>query len=274
MTLPESEMNERIERVTKQVMAILGEAQAHPRTGRTLPDVGHVPEGASITNLIDHTLLKPDASARQIEKLCFEAREYNFASVCVNSVFVRLAREMLRESAVKVCTVVGFPLGAVMPEAKVYEAEAAIRAGAQEIDMVLHIGALKSRDLVALHEEISEVVTVCHDNDVLCKLIMETVFLDDDEKIIASHLARVDGVDFVKTSTGFSGGGATVADVRLLRRVVGSGVGVKASGGVRDLQTAQAMVQAGANRIGASAGVAIAREERGEDIPPAATDSY
>lgn len=269
-----SDMDERTERVTRQVMAILGEARAYPRTGRTLPDVGRVPEGATVANLIDHTLLKPEVTPRQIEKLCFEAKEYGFASVCVNSVFVPLAREMLRESSVRVCTVVGFPLGAMMPEAKTYEAEAAIRAGAQEIDMVLHVGALKARDLVALHEEISDVVTVCHDNDVLCKLIIETVLLDDEEKIIASHLARVDGVDFVKTSTGFNGGGATVDDVQLLRRVVGEGVGVKASGGVRDLKTAQAMIDAGANRIGASAGVAIALEERGENIPPTTADDY
>lgn len=267
-------LDAKIEKLTRQLMAILGEARAYPRTGRMVPDLGTVPEGASVASLIDHTLLKPDATSRQIEKLCFEAREFGFATVCVNSAYVPLAREMLKDSAVKVCTVVGFPLGATLPIAKAYETEAAIAAGAQEIDMVLHIGALKNRDLVALHEDMSDVATVCHDHDIICKVILETALLDEDEIIIASHLARTDGLDFVKTSTGFASGGARAEDVRLMRRVVGDGMGVKAAGGIRDLATAQAMIAAGANRIGASAGVAIARAERGETLPDAASDAY
>lgn len=264
-----SEQATLIEKTVKQVMAILGEARIAPRTGRTIPGIGSVPDGASAASLIDHTLLKPEATARQIEKLCLDAKQYGFASVCVNSVYVPLAAELLKDSDVKVCTVVGFPLGASLPLVKVYEAEAAIQSGADEIDMVLPIGLLKSRDLVAVHEDISDVAVICHERDdrdepIICKVIIETALLDEVEKIIASQLVRVAGADFVKTSTGFSSGGATIDDVKLLRAVVGDGVGVKAAGGVRDLATAQAMIAAGANRIGASSGVRIAQEESGE----------
>lgn len=266
-----------IEKTVKQVMAILGEARISARTGRTIPGIGSVADDAPVASLIDHTLLKPEATARQIEKVCFEAKEYGFASVCVNSVYVPLAAELLKDSPVKVCTVVGFPLGASLPQVKAYEAEEAIRNGADEIDMVLPIGLLRSRDVVAVHEDISDVAVVCHERDdretpVICKVIIETALLEDVEKIIASQLVRVAGADFVKTSTGFSTAGATLEDVALLRAVVGEGVGVKAAGGVRDLASAQAMVEAGANRIGASSGVRIAQEERGEYIQTSGSD--
>ena len=260
------DMERLIQKLKKQVAAILDEAGVQARTGRRLPDVGRVPDGASIASLIDHTLLKPEATARQIESLCFEAKEYGFASVCVNSAYVPLATELLKASDVKVCTVVGFPLGASLPHVKADEARRAIENGATEIDMVLHIGALKARDFVALFEDMSDVAYVCHEehDDFICKVIIETALLTDEEKIIACEIARRAGVDFVKTSTGFSSGGATQADVALMRQVVGAGVGVKASGGVRSLADAQAMVDAGANRIGASSGVKIAQQERGE----------
>ena len=263
-----------IEASIRQVMAVLGEARVAARTGRMDPAVGQVALGASIASLIDHTLLKPEATARQIEMLCYEAREYGFASVCVNSVYVPLARELLRNTPVKVCTVAGFPLGTSLPQVKAYEASEALIQGAAEVDMVLHIGALKNRDFVAVHEDISDVAAVCHDHDAICKVILETSLLTDEEIIIASQIARVAGADFVKTSTGFNGGGATVEHISLMRRVVGPGMGVKASGGVRDLAAARTLVEAGANRIGASAGVAIAQAENGISPASDGSDSY
>lgn len=220
------------------------------------------PEGAGVARCIDHTLLKAEANAAQIAQLCREAREHRFAAVCVNSAWVPLAAELLRGSEVAVCSVVGFPLGAALPEAKAAEARLAIAAGAREIDMVLHIGALRDGDLGALLRDIRAVVATCHERDALCKVILETALLGDEEKVIAAEVCRLAGADFVKTSTGFGGGGATVADVALLRRVVGPEVGVKASGGVRSLADAQAMLAAGATRIGASASVAIVRGEK------------
>jgi len=257
-------MNElAIEPIIRQVTAILGEAQAQARTGRTRPDLGQLPAGEGMARLIDHTLLKPEATARQIEMLCLEARQWGFASVCVNSAFVPLAVELLRETPVLVASVVGFPLGANLPHVKAYEAEQALQQGAREIDMVIHIGALKGRDLLAVFEDIGDVVSVCHDHDALCKVILETSLLTPEEIVMGCQLARMAGADFVKTSTGFSGGGATVEVVALMRRVVGDSLGVKASGGVRSLADAQAMIQAGANRLGTSAGVAIASAEQG-----------
>ena len=258
-----------IEKTINQVMAILGETRTYPRTGRTRPGMGSVPDDTPITSLIDHTLLKPEATARDIEMLCYEAQEFEFASVCVNSAYVPLAVEMLKESDVAVCTVIGFPLGASLPQVKAYEAEEAIKNGATEIDMVLHIGALRSRDIVAIHEDISDVTVVCHaaEPEVLCKVIIETALLTETEKIMACQIARVAGADFVKTSTGFSSGGATIDDVALMRQVVGDGMGVKASGGVRSLADAKAMIAAGATRIGASSGVKIAQQERGDYTP-------
>jgi len=252
-----------IRKLTRQVQAILSEAHSEARTGRMRPDLGRPLEGP-LSAIIDHTLLKPEATARQIEMLCLEAKQYEFATVCINSIFVPLALELLKGSPVKVCTVVGFPLGASLPQVKEFEAREALQRGAQEIDMVVPIGALKNRDLVAVFDDIGDVATVCHDHDALCKVIIETALLSEDEKILACLLAKRAGADFLKTSTGFNGGGATVEDVELLRAIAEDGMGVKASGGVRDLATAQAMVKAGANRIGTSSGVAIARQEQGE----------
>jgi deoxyribose-phosphate aldolase len=234
--------------------------------GRISSGLGYIPRDLGVARLIDHTLLKPDASAGEIAQLCREAREYHFASVCVNSAYVPLCADLLKGSDVAVCTVVGFPLGASPAEVKAYEAQLAIQNGATEIDMVMNIGALKSRDLKALYNDIAMVVATCHAHNVLCKVIFETSKLTDEEKVIASQVSKMAGADFVKTSTGFGGGGATVADVALMRRVVGPDIGVKASGGVRNYQDAQAMVKAGATRIGASAGVAIVKAERGESV--------
>lgn len=241
--------------------------------GRISSSLGYIPRDLSVARLIDHTLLKPDASADEVAQLCREARDYHFASVCVNSANVPLCRDLLKGSDVAVCTVVGFPLGASPPEVKAYEAQLAIQNGANEIDMVMNIGALKSRDLKALHRDIATVVATCHAHNVICKVILETSKLNDEEKVIASQVCKVAGADFVKTSTGFGGGGATVGDVALMRKVVGADIGVKASGGVRTLDDAQAMVKAGATRIGASAGVAIVKAERGE-MPSTTSKGY
>ena len=214
-----------------------------------------------LNSFIDHTLLKPDATVDQITKLCREAREYKFASVCVNSCWVRLCAALLRGSGVAVCTVVGFPLGAMIPEAKAYEAEAAIENGATEIDMVINIGALKSKDYRMVAKDLHAVCEVVHEHGALLKVIIEACLLTREEKIIACLLAKNAGADYVKTSTGFSTGGATVEDVELMRKVVGEELGVKAAGGIRDKATAEAMLDAGADRLGASAGVQICSEE-------------
>lgn len=217
-----------------------------------------------IPGMIDHTLLKPEATEEQITTLCEEAVDHGFASVCVNGVFVPLAARLLAKTDVQVCTVVGFPLGASNSMVKAFEAERAIDEGATEIDMVIHIGALKARQLRTVHHDIAAVVLACHaHDDVICKVIIETALLDDEEKTMACQIAKEARADFVKTSTGFSTHGATIEDVRLMRSVVGEGVGVKAAGGVRSLADALAMIEAGATRLGASAGVAIAREING-----------
>jgi deoxyribose-phosphate aldolase len=215
-----------------------------------------------VARLIDHTLLKADATQDQIAQLCYEARTHHFASVCVNPSHVRLCAQLLKGSDVKVCTVIGFPLGATAAAVKAYETQQAIRDGATEIDMVINIGALKSRDYKTVYEDIAAVVRTAHAADALVKVIIETAFLTDEEKVIASQLSKAAGADFVKTSTGFGPGGATAADVTLMRRVVGPMIGVKASGGVRNYADTQAMVAAGATRIGASAGVTIVSEAR------------
>lgn len=211
-------------------------------------------------SLIDHTLLKPEANEKEIKKLCEEAIEYGFASVCVNPFWVRKAAEFLKGSNVPVCTVIGFPLGATLSDVKAYETRRAIFDGAREIDMVINIGALKSGDYCTVEEDIKAVVKVAHEHDVLCKVIIETALLTDDEKVKACIAAKNSGADFVKTSTGFSRGGATIHDVSLMRQVVGYDLGVKASGGVKSLADARKMLEAGATRIGASAGVRIAKE--------------
>lgn len=218
------------------------------------------PLPATMAAYIDHTLLKPDATAEQVRRLCEEARIYGFASVCINPGYVTLAAEQLRGSGVPVCTVAGFPLGATPPDVKAYETRRSIENGASEIDMVINISALKNADHQAAYDDVRAVVEAAHEAGALVKVIIETGLLTDEEKITACVLSAEAGVDFVKTSTGFSAGGATVADVTLMRRVVGSDVGVKAAGGIRTLADAKAMIAAGANRIGSSAGVAIVRE--------------
>lgn len=214
-------------------------------------------EAPALNSFIDHTLLKADATVEQITKLCMEAREYKFASVCVNSCWVRLCSELLRGSGVAVCTVVGFPLGAMIPEAKAFEAEAAIENGATEIDMVINVGALKSKDYRMVAKDIQVVCDAVHQHGALLKVIIEACLLTKEEKVIACLLAKNADADYVKTSTGFSTGGATVEDVKLMRSVVGDEMGVKAAGGIRDKETAEAMLDAGADRLGASAGVQI-----------------
>jgi deoxyribose-phosphate aldolase len=219
--------------------------------------VGEVARPGCVAALIDHTLLRPDATRDDIVKICREAREYNFASVCINPYWVPLAAAELAGSPVKVCTVVGFPLGATSTEAKVAETEAALRVGAQEIDMVQNVGALRSGDYDAVKSDIAAVVEVSHRAGAIVKVILETALLDDNQKAKASILAKLAGADFVKTSTGFGPSGATTHDVELIRLAVGPEMGVKASGGIRTLDDLKKMVAAGATRIGASASVKI-----------------
>jgi len=235
------------------------EVEALVRSGaaRVGATAGTRPGSADINRLIDHTLLKPDATEEQIRQLCAEAREYGFASVCINPAWVSLAAQELAGSEVKVCTVIGFPLGATTPTTKAIEARDAIANGAQEIDMVINVGALKSGDDELVLRDVEAVVAAARDR-ALVKVILETALLTKEEIVKACLLAKRAGADFVKTSTGFGGGGATVEDIALMRETVGEQMGVKASGGIRDRQTAEAMVAAGATRIGASASVAIA----------------
>lgn len=231
----------------------------------------HATGGAvgSVSGMIDHTLLKPDATRADIERLCREAAEFHFATVCVNPTWVATAARLVRGSGVGVCSVVGFPLGATPADVKNYETRRAIFDGATEIDMVINIGALKSGDLRTVERDIDSVVEPCRQCGVMSKVIIEAALLTDDEKITACTLAKAAGADFVKTSTGFASGGATAADVALMRRVVGTDMGVKAAGGVRDLEGLKAMVAAGATRVGASAGVKIVQESRGHKAAPA-----
>ena len=217
----------------------------------------------NIARFIDHTLLKPEATAAQIATLCQEAKENHFASVCVNPPFVKQCADLLRGTDVLVCTVVGFPLGAHTTATKVFETQDAIANGAQEIDMVIHVGALKAKHDALVRDDIRAVVDVSRRQNAMVKVIIECALLTDDEKMRACELAKETGADFVKTSTGFSTGGATVADVALMRKTVGDKMGVKAAGGIKNLEQALAMINAGATRIGASAGVAIVKEASG-----------
>ena len=212
--------------------------------------------------LFDHTILKQDARPEDVARVCREAKNYGFASVCVNGCYTALAAELLSGSGVKVCTVVGFPLGMSASRVKCFEARCAIEDGAQEIDMVINVGALKAGSDDEVMQEIAAVRNICRDRALL-KVIIETCLLTEDEKIRACRLAQRAGADFVKTSTGFSSGGATAEDVRLMRRTVGEAMGVKASGGIRDAKTARKMVDAGANRLGTSATVKIIKENEG-----------
>jgi len=210
-----------------------------------------------LARLIDHTLLKPAATLEQVAQLCDEAIEYGFGAVCINPVYVRFAAQRLTGTSVVVCNVVGFPLGATTTAAKVYETQRAIEDGSREVDMVIHVGALKGGDVAAVQDDVAAVAAACHDGGALLKVIIEAVLLNDDEKVAACRAAQAAGADFVKTSTGFAGGGATVADVRLMRETVGPNVGVKAAGGIGSYGDALVMIEAGASRIGASRSIQI-----------------
>lgn len=231
--------------------------------------------GTSIARVIDQTLLKPEATRAQILALCEEACRYHFASVCVNPVYVSLCAERLQDlNDVAVCTVIGFPLGATLPEVKAYEAERAIADGATEIDMVQQVGALKSQNYDLVRRDMAAVVTVAHAHGLICKVILETALITNAEKEMACRIAQEVGADFVKTSTGFGPGGATAADVALMRCVVGPTMGVKASGGIRSYADAQVMLAAGATRIGTSAGARIVEEAAGQSLASAPVENY
>lgn len=270
-----------IEQITRQVLLLVQEetergsepAAASPISARNYVErvqpvvsagadriastLGIMPTDGTLAHMIDHTLLKPDASQDQIAQLCYEARKHSFASVCINPTNVKLCAELLKGSDIEVCTVVGFPLGATPTEVKVFEAQQAIRDGASEVDMVINVGALKSRDYELVERDIASIARACHAGNAILKVIIEAALLTDEEKVVACQLAKVAGADFVKTSTGFGPGGATVEDVALMRRVVGPTMGVKAAGGIRTFEDAQKMIAAGATRIGASASVKI-----------------
>ncbi|GAB3050795.1 deoxyribose-phosphate aldolase [Virgibacillus ainsalahensis] len=216
----------------------------------------------NLAKYIDHTQLKPETTKEKIKQIVDEAREYDFASVCVNPYWVPYCYENLKDTSVKVCTVIGFPLGATSSETKVFETKQAIKDGATEVDMVINVGELKSNNDEVVKSDIEAVVNAA-EGKALTKVIIETSLLSNDEKVRACKLAKEAGADYVKTSTGFSGGGATVEDVKLMRETVGSEMGVKASGGVRDLETTKAMIDAGATRIGASAGIDIVSGNKG-----------
>lgn len=265
-----------VEQITDLVLSKLGDDDSCPtfceadvqrivdagasRIGIVLGSTATATDWAS---LIDHTLLKPEASKADIKKLCDEAAQFGFASVCVNPSWVKTAAQFLANSTVPVCTVIGFPLGATLPDVKAYETRRAIFNGAREVDMVINIGAVKSGDDCLVEDDIRAVVEAAHENNILCKVIIETALLTDEEKVRACLAAKNAGADFVKTSTGFAKGGATAHDVSLMRRTVGSQLGVKASGGVKGIEDARAMFEAGATRIGASVGVKIAQEASG-----------
>lgn len=217
-----------------------------------------------IENMIDHTLLKPDATNEQVRKLCEEAIEYKFASVCINPSFVALSNQMLKDTEVKVCTVIGFPLGVTTTKTKVVETIESIENGAQEVDMVINIGAVKDSNWELVESDIREVVNAAKGKAAV-KVILETCLLTDEEKIRACNIAKIAGADFVKTSTGFSTGGATTEDIKLMRNTVGPTMGVKASGGIKDYEKAKLMIDSGATRIGTSSGVAIANNESSDD---------
>lgn len=278
--LDEATIERIIEQITRQVLILLQEEEpkkngtgaspisSHNYVQRVQPVVnagadriastlGVAPTDGSLAHMIDHTILKPDATQDEIAQLCYEARKHKFASVCVNPTHVKLCAELLEGSDVLVCTVVGFPLGATSTETKVFETQQAIRDGATEVDMVINVGALKSRDYELVERDIASIARACHAGNAILKVIIEAALLTDEEKVIACQLAKSARADFVKTSTGFGPGGATAEDVALMRRVVGPGIGVKAAGGIRTLDDAQKMIAAGASRIGASASIKI-----------------
>jgi deoxyribose-phosphate aldolase len=265
-----------VEAITREVLATLADRYDICRTPETVRSV--VANGADrvsfhgdaadvpmdLATYIDHTLLKPDATADQIDQMCREALDYGFASVCINPTWVKRVAAHLRGSEVKTCSVIGFPLGASTPEIKAMEARRALRDGAREIDMVINIGALKSGDLALVRRDIEKVADAAHEVGAILKVIIEAGLLSDEEKVIASSIAKDAKADYVKTSTGFLAGGATVYDVALMRETVGPKLGVKASGGVRTAEEAEEMIAAGATRIGASAGVQIVSGAEGD----------
>ena len=269
------ERNQLIETVTREVLALLavggevhlGLDHADEAVANGAARLGFNGNGCDVpTNLaqyIDHTVLKPDVTADKIDRLCDEAMQYHFAAVCINPVWVQRAARRVRSSGVKVASVVGFPLGANIPEIKAMEARRAIRDGAREIDMVINIGALKAGDHDLVRKDIAGVADACHEVGALSKIIIEACYLTDEEKVVACRLAQLARADFVKTSTGFGPGGATVFDVALMRETVGLKMGVKAAGGIHDANDARAMITAGANRIGASAGIRIVSGDEG-----------
>ncbi|MEB2295233.1 MAG: deoxyribose-phosphate aldolase [Ignavibacteria bacterium] len=218
----------------------------------------------NIASKIDHTMLKPDATPQEITELCEEAKKYHFASVCINPGYVSLCASLLKGSEVRICTVVGFPLGATTAEVKKFETEQAIKNGATEIDMVINVGRLKAGDNSYVENDVNEVVMTAKSKGALVKVIIEAALLTDEEKVKACLICKKAGADFVKTSTGFSKGGATVGDVALMKYVVGSSIGVKAAGGIRSKEDAEAMIASGADRIGASASVKIVSGEKSE----------
>ena len=244
------------------VRNIVSSGASRVTAGKGIEAAGGV--SADLARMIDHTLLKPEATPGEVQKLCEEARKFNFASVCINAGYVPLCARLLRGSPVRVCTVIGFPLGATSTATKAFETEQAIRDGAQEVDMVINVGMLKAGETQYVERDIAAVVNAARRQKVLTKVIIETGLLTDEEKVKACLLAKKVGADFVKTSTGFAKGGATAGDIALMRRVVGNAMGVKASGGVRSREDALAMVASGADRIGASASVRIVGGESGE----------
>jgi deoxyribose-phosphate aldolase len=269
------ERSQLIETVTREVLAILGaggevtlgldhadEAVANGAARLGFSGNGRdVPTG--LAQYIDHTVLKPDVPPESIDRLCDEAMEFGFAAVCINPAWVRRAARRVRGSAVKVASVCGFPLGANVPEIKAMEARRAIRDGAREIDMVINVGALKGGDHELVRRDIAGVSDACREVGALNKVIIEACYLTDEEKVVACRLAQLARADFVKTSTGFGPGGATIFDVALMRETVGLKMGVKAAGGIHDADDARAMITAGANRIGASAGIRIVTGDEG-----------
>ena len=293
-SLDEASLERIIEQITRQVLILVQEEQEQAAAGgasapsisahnyvehvqpvvnagadRVAATLGVAPTDGRLAPMIDHTLLKPDATQDQIAQLCYEARKFHFASVCINPANVKMCAELLKDSGVPVCVVVGFPLGATSTEAKVFETQQAIRDGAGEVDMVVNIGGLKSRDYELVERDIASVARACHADNTILKVIIEAALLTDEEKVIACQLAKVAGADFVKTSTGFGPGGATAEDVALMRRVVGPTMGVKAAGGIRTYADAQKMIAAGASRIGASASVKIMQEAEKQTFPKA-----
>ena len=244
----------------KTIPELLSLSKTYENELPPMPELPAAPKGIEVARWIDHTILKPEATVHQVKQICQEALEYNFASVCINPSFVPLAAGLLSGSEVETCTVVGFPLGATLPTVKMAETLTVIGMGATEVDMVINIGALKAQAYGQVLNDIEVVVQAAQNQGAIVKVIIETALLTKQEKIIACLLCKEAKADFVKTSTGFSTAGATVEDVELMRRVVGAKMGVKAAGGIRDLNDAQAMIAAGATRLGASAGISIIQE--------------